>query len=247
MIGPRLLSVSPLNEILTFSTYSRSSPAQATDRGPRPSSKLDTPVTWEIYFGINLSTENLQQLVSLLNEFSLPRAVLDFEKDAFVAWNWRFLDHTGFTEDEMKSSKLEDLLTLQESPLPLFEESARQRVEYIICTARRRFGADPAPGYVVRSGGKLGYVMLDVYDPSTAQFELGRAVGQEQARNRIAQAFDHEVSSSLIAALFLIETAKGELEEAAPHHAEAVSKASDILTEATEKIAQVIGGPVNTP
>jgi hypothetical protein len=34
----------------------------------------------------------------------------------------------------------------------------------------------------------------------------------------------------LIAALFLIETAKTELEEAAQRHAEAVSKASDILT-----------------
>jgi hypothetical protein len=196
---------------------------------------------------IALSTENLQQLVSLLNEFSLPRAVLDFEKDTFVAWNSRFLDHTGFTEDEMKSSKPEDLLTLGKSPLPLFEESARQNVEYFTCIAKRPFGTDPMPGYVVRSAGKLGYVMLDVYDPSTAQFEQGRTVGQEQARNRIAQTFDQEVSSSLIAALFLIETAKSEMEEAAQRHAEAFSKASDILTEATEKIAQVIGGRDNTP
>ena len=195
-----------------------------------------------IYFRIALSTQSLQQLVSLLNEFSLPRAVVDFEKDAFVAWNSKFRDHTGFTENEIKSSKLEDLLTLGESPIPLFEQRAGQVIEYITCTAKRPFGADPAPGYVVRSGGRLGYVMLDVYDPSTAQFEQGRSVGREQERNRIAKAFDEEVSSSLIAALFLIETAKSELEEAAQRHAEAVSKASDILTEATEKIARVIDG-----
>jgi len=196
----------------------------------------------QIYFRIALSTESLQQLVSLLNEFSLPRAVVDFEKDAFVAWNSKFRDHTGFTENEIKSSKLEDLLTLGESPIPLFEQRAGQAIEYITCTAKRPYGADPAPGYVVRSGGRLGYVMLDVYDPSTAQFEQGRSVGREQERNRIAKAFDEEVSSSLIAALFLIETAKSELEEAAQRHAEAVSKASDILTEATEKIARVIDG-----
>ena len=195
-----------------------------------------------INFRIALSTESLQQLVSLLNEFSLPRAVVDFEKDAFVAWNSKFRDHTGFTENEIKSSKLEDLLTLGESPIPLFEQRAGQAIEYITCTAKRPYGADPAPGYVVRSGGRLGYVMLDVYDPSTAQFEQGRSVGREQERNRIAKAFDEEVSSSLIAALFLIETAKSELEEAAQRHAEAVSKASDILTEATEKIARVIDG-----
>ena len=196
----------------------------------------------QIYFRIALSTESLQQLVSLLNEFSLPRAVVDFEKDAFVAWNSKFRDHTGFTENEIKSSKLEDLLTLGESPIPLFEQRAGQAIEYITCTAKRPYGADPAPGYVVRSGGRLGYVMLDVYDPSTAQFEQGRSVGREQERNRIAKAFDEEVSSSLIAALFLIETAKSELEEAAQRHAEAVSKASDILTEATEQIARVIDG-----
>ena len=45
----------------------------------------------------------------------------------------------------------------------------------------------------------------------------------------------------MIAALFLIETAKSELEEAGLPQAEAVSKASDILAETTEKIAHVIG------
>ena len=45
----------------------------------------------------------------------------------------------------------------------------------------------------------------------------------------------------MIAALFLIESAKSELEEAGSPHAETVSKASDILAETTEKIANVIG------
>jgi hypothetical protein len=36
-------------------------------------------------------------------------------------------------------------------------------------------------------------------------------VGQEEERNRVIKTFDEEVSSSTIAALFLIETAKKEL------------------------------------
>ena len=44
----------------------------------------------------------------------------------------------------------------------------------------------------------------------------------------------------MIAALFLVETAKSELEEAGLPQAEAVSKASEILTETTEKIADVL-------
>ena len=166
---------------------------------------------------------------------------MDFERHSFVAWNPRFLEHTGFSEDEMKSSKAEELLTYGESWFPLSDEKEGQTVEYIACAARRPFGADPAPGFAVRSHGKIGYVMLDVFDASSAQFEQGRNVGREEEHNRVIKTFHEEVSSSMIAALFLIETAKSELEEAGLPQAKAVSKASDILAETTEKIAQVIG------
>jgi hypothetical protein len=189
---------------------------------------------------IDLSSQNLQELCAVLNEFALPRAIVDFERHSFVAWNPRFLEHTGFSEDEMKTSRAEELLTFGESWFPLSDEKG-QTVEYIACAARRPFGADPAPGFAVRSHGKIGYVMLDVFDSSSAQFEQGRNAGQEEERNRVVKAFHEEVSSSMIAALFLIETVKSELEEAGLPQAEAVSKASDILAETTEKIAHVIG------
>ncbi len=190
--------------------------------------------------GIDLSSQNLQELCAILNEFALPRAIVDFERHSFVAWNPRFLEHTGFSEDEMKTSRAEELLTLGESWFPLSDEKW-QTVEYIACAARRPFGAEPAPGFVIRSHGKIGYVMLDVFDSSSAKFEQGRNVGREEERNRVIKTFHEEVSSSMIAALFLIETVKSELEEAGLPQAEAVSKASDILAETTEKIAHVIG------
>ena len=179
-------------------------------------------------------------MCAVLNEFALPRAIVDFARHSFVAWNPRFLEHTGFSEDEMKTSRTEELLTFGESWFPLSDDKG-QTIDYIACAARRPFGADPAPGFAVRSHGKIGYVMLDVFDSSSAQFEQGRNVGQEEERNRVVKAFNEEVSSSMIAALFLIETAKSELEEAGSPQAEAVSKASDILAETTEKMAHVIG------
>jgi hypothetical protein len=181
--------------------------------------------------------------MELLNEFSLPRAVLDFEEHSFVAWNSKFLEHTGFSENEVKSSKPEDLLTLGNSPLPLLEGREGQRAQYFTCTARRPFGADPAPGYLVKPNSKFGYVMLNLFEPTTAEFEQGRSVGRQEERDRIAQLFHEEVSSPMIAALFLIETAKSELDEANLPQAEAVSKASDILTEVTEKIVKAIDEP----
>ena len=51
----------------------------------------------------------------------------------------------------------------------------------------------------------------------------------------------------LLAALFLIETAKSELQEAALPQAEAVAKASDILEEATDKIVHVLTASGHAP
>ena len=64
---------------------------------------------------------------------------------------------------------------------------------------------------------------------------------REKEQNRIIEAYHEEMFSSMIAVLFLIETAKSELEEAGLPQPKAVSKASDILAETTEKIAPVIG------
>ena len=193
--------------------------------------------------GIDLSTQNLQEFCAVLNEFALPRAIVDFERRCFIAWNRRFLEQTGYSEDEIKSVKPEELLTFSESWFPLSDKQASRTVEYISCAAKRPFGADAIPGHVVRSQDKFGYVMLEIAESSSAQFEQGRIAGREEERNRIRTAFHEEVSSSIIAALFLIEMAKSELEKAGSPQAEAVSKVSDILTDATDKIAEVIGDP----
>lgn len=191
--------------------------------------------------GIDLSTQNLQEFCAVLNEFALPRAIVDFERRCFIAWNRRFLEQTGYSEDEIRSVKPEELLTFGESWFLLSNETDAQKIEYISCAAKRPFGADAIPGYIVRSQDKVGYVMLEIAESPSGQFEQGRIVGREEERNRIRTAFHEEVSPSIIAALFLIEMAKSELEKAGSPQAEAVSKVSDILTDATKKIADVIG------
>ena len=202
--------------------------------------RLDFMQNTGIYFGIELSTQNLQEFCAVLNEFALPRAIVDFERDAFVAWNSKFIEQTGYSEGELKSAKPGELLTFAEAWFPLSGEKEGQAVEFISSAAKRAFNADPAPAYIVRSHGKFGYVMLHTFDSLSAQFGQGQAAGRDEERNRIVQAYHEEVSSSMIAALFLIETAKSELQEADLPQAEAVSKASDMLKEATDKIAHVL-------
>ena len=178
-----------------------------------------------------------------MNEFALPRAILDFEHRSFLAWNQTFLEQIGYSEEELKSAKLEEVLTLSESWFPLSDERDGPKTEYVSCAAKRPLSAGEIPGYVVRAQDKMGYVMLEVTGSPSAEFEQGRIVGREEEGNRIRDTFHEEVSSSIIAALFLIEMAKSELEKAGSPQAETVSKVSDILTGATEKIAEVIGEP----
>jgi hypothetical protein len=177
-----------------------------------------------------------------LNQFALPRAVVDFTHNSFVAWNPRFLDLTGCSEDTIRSAKPEELLAFGESWLPLSKNDG-QLVEFTSCATRRPFGTDPTPGYIIRTPSNFGYAMLEFSDLRTAQFEQGRITGQEEERNRIIKAYHEEVSSSIIAALFLMEEAKNKLEETGSPQAEPISKASQILIETTEKIADVLSEP----
>lgn len=124
----------------------------------------------------------MQEFCAILDEFALPRAIIDFERHCFVAWNQRFLARTGNSAGEIESAKLEDLLKFSESWFPLSEEEQGRAVEYISCIAKRPFGADPSPGYVVRSQEKIGYVMLDISDSPSTQFEQGRVAGGEEER-----------------------------------------------------------------
>jgi hypothetical protein len=199
---------------------------------------LDLVAECKDLLGINLSTQNWQELCAVLNEFALPRAIFDFERQSFVAWNAKFLEKIGYSAEEIKSTAPAELLTLGETWFPLSSEKNGPRVEFTSSTVRRAAGV--VPGFVVRAHHKIGYLMLDVFDEPSAQFEQGRLVGREEERERIAQAYHEEASSSMIAALFLIETAKSELREADLPQSEAVSKASENLAEATEKIADVL-------
>jgi hypothetical protein len=91
----------------------------------------------------------------------------------------KFFEHTGFSEAELKASKREELLRFGESWFSLSSETGAQKLENIAGALKRVFCADPAPGYVVRSRDKIGCVILDVFDSTTARFEDGQVVGRE--------------------------------------------------------------------
>jgi hypothetical protein len=53
---------------------------------------------------------------------------VNFERNAFVAWNPEFLERTGSSEDEIKSAKLKELLAFDESWLQKFSQKRRRKL-----------------------------------------------------------------------------------------------------------------------
>jgi hypothetical protein len=89
--------------------------------------------------------------------------------EPLVAWNPRFLEHTGFSEDEIKTSKAEELLTFGESWFPLSNEGEEQTVEYIACAARwshyhwnesGRFSGVKPLSWLALEGGNRGFLTI---------------------------------------------------------------------------------------
>jgi signal transduction histidine kinase len=95
---------------------------------------------------------------------------------------------------------------------------------------------------LVKSSGDFGYLMLEELDPNVSTtFEQGRLVGKEQQRARIAQIFHEEISSNLLAAIFKIHLVKQKLEASASPDAQQVAEASEILSEAIDKMVDALG------
>jgi signal transduction histidine kinase len=70
--------------------------------------------------------------------------------------------------------------------------------------------------------------------------ESARLAGHEEERARIVRMFHDEVSSTMLAVLFAIESAKDELKAQNLPQAETVAKASELLQEVGEKISEVL-------
>ena len=70
----------------------------------------------------------------MCKEICYRRFLITWQTRELKSWNPKFLEQTGFSEDEMKSFKPEELLALGESWSSLSEENGK-RVEYTSCAA----------------------------------------------------------------------------------------------------------------
>jgi signal transduction histidine kinase len=183
-----------------------------------------------------------QQFSNWIKNSSLPRAIVDFTNQRFIAWNTTFLERAGYSEDRIKAIKPEEIIVLSDSRFPLPSDNGRLSAEFIVCVVKTISQSAALPGHVVKSAGRFGYLMVHDAESNSAEFEQGRLVGQHEERARIVKLFHDEVSSTMMAALFAVEAAKNALEAQNLPEVQELEKASELLSEAVEKTADVLEG-----
>ncbi|MBV9873769.1 MAG: hypothetical protein JO025_03485 [Verrucomicrobia bacterium] len=187
-----------------------------------------------------MDIDSLQKLCVHLNEFALSRAIVDFDRQCFVAWNDQFLSCTGYSEVDIKAIPADKIIVESDSHFSNPNEGDNPSAKFIPIAIRTAKAAAAEPGHLVRSNHNLGYIMLDGVSKASTSFEQGRLVGKEQERMRIVRMFEEEVSSGVLGAVFKLHTAKEKLKSIDSPEAAQVSEASDLLTEAIEKMDVVI-------
>jgi hypothetical protein len=188
-----------------------------------------------------------RQFSDWIKTSSLPRAIADFTDHRFIAWNTTFLERTGYSEDRIKAIKPEEIIVLSDSRFPLPSDNSQSATEFIVCAVKTTSRSAALPGHIVKSMGRFGCLIVDDGKSDSAEFEQGRLVGQHEERARIVKLFHDEVSSTMKAALFAVESAKSALEAQNLPAVWALDKASELLSEAVEKNADVLKGKKDEP
>ena len=188
-----------------------------------------------------------QQFSNWIKNSSLPRAIADFNHQRFIAWNTTFLERAGYSEDRIKAIKPEEIIVLSDSRFPLPSDNSHLFAEFIACAVKTTSGSAALPAHIVKSAGRFGYLMVHDAESDSVEFEQGLFVGQQEERARIVKLFHDEVSSTMMAALFALESAKNTLEAQNLPAIQALEKASELLSEAVEKTADVLEGKKDEP
>ena len=165
--------------------------------------------------------QHAKQICSDLDELSLPRAFVDFSRNKFIAWNSGFLQRTGTSDRELRSLKVTDILNFGELVTLL-----NDRVELRTCWLSVLGQPGIIGGHAAVTSNGIGYVMIDVTEPKTQEFQQGRKVGQQEERKRLRQIFHDELSAKLLMITFLADELHGEL-KATKH--ELSEKSAEIL------------------
>jgi hypothetical protein len=190
------------------------------------------------------NTVKLQELCTGLEQFGLPSAIANLNKQRFVAWNAIFLKQTGFSEAEISMLNVGSTVVLSDSTILEPGGTEKYSPGLIPCVVRAALGLSVLPGYIQRSEDGFAHIILGpTQSISESDFQYWELVGREKERVRIQQIFHDAVFSPILTAVFAIAAAKDATNAA--EQTEFLQRASDLLTSTFEVVGAALEGKVS--
>jgi signal transduction histidine kinase len=177
---------------------------------------------------------DLRQLCFALNDFGLPRAIGHATEKRLLLWNETFAQQARLAEVELKEAEVEL------SSLHLARESVTSRELALIPFALKIPGLQKIfLGHTVKRDDDYLLMMLDLTpgDILLRYFWQGRALGQEEEKQRLARVIHDSFSPHLLAAFFLIHGIEEHLEKCYPAEAKQLAKVAELLNETIQTLA----------
>jgi signal transduction histidine kinase len=189
-------------------------------------------------------TQESQLICRGLDEFCLPAALISVRSDRAVQWNASFLTVIGCTPAELKILPISELVQLdpgsdsnswrcQHVPVPIHLEP---------CLVRNAQTREVSPGRSFRRDDDYAFVMLDpvLAGAEKETFQAGKAVGQEEERERVRALLHRGVSQHLVAMSFSLARCQNLLAEGTPIAAEDLEQISRLVEEATAALREIM-------
>jgi hypothetical protein len=180
------------------------------------------------------------EICAALDQFGLPRAVVDSDRDAFIGWNTRFLQISGFSGSDLAIMRASDFLTI----LPKQKRHPPKRAFPAICPVRMRHATNPEwlTGYAVLDDDGIKYLMFDLEPAPTSDFGPSGATNSEEERNRLLKIWHDDIGPKILAAIFAAENVKLALESEGSPQAQAVRHCCELLSESVEALNRMLSG-----
>ncbi|MBV8587105.1 MAG: histidine kinase dimerization/phosphoacceptor domain-containing protein [Verrucomicrobia bacterium] len=193
-------------------------------------------------------TEESQLICRGLDEFCLPAALISVRSDRAVQWNASFLAAIGCTPAEMRIVPISELVQLDPGsdshcwhcdhvPVPIHLEP---------CLVRNSQTRTISPGRSFRRDNDFAFVMLDPVslDTEKGNFQTGRAMGEQQERERLRALLHRGVSQHLVAMSFGLARCQNLLAEGTPITAEDLERVVRLVDESTAALRELMhSGP----
>ena len=190
--------------------------------------------------------KDAQTMVSALDYFCLPAALVDPTTDKFVSWNQSFLDGIEASRDELKMLGVEKLVSFSWNPANEKTGVADSNLPIYMggCTVKAVAANRVEIGRAFKREDHFVLLILDSRARSlaTADFLEGLALGKEQENERIKRRFHDFVNHHILLVSFEANSLTKKLRDEGVSGDPELSRLTKMLDDLMDAIPAALAG-----